>query len=211
MAVSDRVPTRLTRAQSRAQTRQRLVDAAMREFARQGYAGASVNVIAEEAGYTVGALYSNFTTKDELFWAAFEQHCAGELAALEELVATTGSWQQLLSAVTDRFTDLDEQHRQWWCLWAELWLYGQRHPETAHRLAAVQQDSRAVIARAMARDGQPADPERVALVHALWTGFMLYRLADPHAIDPAAFGHAARLLAGSQQADARAGAPAGTP
>jgi AcrR family transcriptional regulator len=204
MAVSDRAPTRLTRVQSRAQTRQRLVDAAMRVFARQGYAGASVNTIAEEAGYTVGALYSNFATKDELFWAAFEQHCAGELAALDALVAGAGTWQELLTAVTNRFTDLDEQHRQWWCLWAELWLYAQRHPEDAHRLATVQQHTRAVIARAMARDGRPADPERVALVHALWTGFMLYRLADPHAIAATAFGRAAHLLATSHDTDAQA-------
>jgi len=195
MAVVDPVPERLTRVQSRARTRQRLVDTAMRVFAQEGYAGASVNVIAEQAGYTVGALYSNFATKDELFWAAFEQHCAGELAALHALVADADSWPDLLAAVTDRFTNLDEQHRQWWWLWAELWLYAQRHPDTAHRLATVQQDTRAVIARAMARDGQAADPERVALVHALWTGFMLYRLADPHALDPNAFGRAAQLLA----------------
>ena len=201
MAVVDRVPNRLTRVQSRAQTRQRLVDAAMRVFARQGYAGASVNEIAEEAGYTVGALYSNFATKDELFWAAFEQHCTDELADLETLVATTGGWEELIAAVAERFTTIDEQHRQWWWLSVELWLYAQRHPETAHRHAAVQEQTRAVIARAVTRDGHPADTELVALIHALWTGVMLYRLADPLAIAPSAFGRAARLLAADPPAD----------
>jgi AcrR family transcriptional regulator len=153
-----------------------------------------VSAIAEEAGYTVGALYSNFASKDELFWAAFEQHCAGELAALEGLVAGAGSRPHVLTAVTQRFTDLEDEHRQWWWLWAELWLYAQRHPDAADRLAAVQQDTRDVMARAMTRDRQPSDPERVALVQALWTGFMLHRLTDPHTLDPAAFGRAARLL-----------------
>ena len=195
---------RLTRAQSRAQTRQRLVDAAMRVLAREGYAGASVNAIAEEAGYTVGALYSNFATKDELFWAAFEQHCAAELAALEALEAAAGSWPDMLDAVTERFTDLDDAYRQWWWLWAELWLYTQRNPGAADRLAAVQEHTRDAITRAMTRGGQPADAERVALVHALWTGFTLDRLADPHTLDPAAFGRAVRLLTASHTDTGRA-------
>jgi AcrR family transcriptional regulator len=194
MTVIDRAPTRLTRGESRAQTRQRLVDAAMRVFARAGYAGASVNTIAAEAGYTVGALYSNFASKDELFWAAFEQHCARDLAALDALVTNTANWDELMVAITERFADLDEEHREWWALWAELWLYGQRHPETAHRLAAVQDDTRSVIARALEREGHGSDSELVATVHALWTGFMLYRLSDPDAIDSAAFGRAAAQL-----------------
>ncbi len=59
-------PQRLTRAQSKARTRQQLLDAAAKVFARKGFAGASVEEIAETAGYTVGALYSNFESKDQL-------------------------------------------------------------------------------------------------------------------------------------------------
>jgi AcrR family transcriptional regulator len=192
--MSSQVVPRLTRAEARAQTRQRIVDAAMRVFAREGYAGASVNAIAEQAGFTIGALYSNFATKEEVFWAAFEQHCGAELAALEELIAATDGVDELMSAVTERFTDLDEQHRQWWALWAELWLYGQRHPQAAHRLAEVQAQTRAAIARAFQRAGQPADEELVAVVHALWTGFMLYRLTAPEALEAGAFHRAVNWL-----------------
>src|SRR2546430_2250433 len=69
--MSSQVRQRLSRAQARAQTRQRLVDAAMRVFAREGDAGASVNAIAEQAGYTAGALYSNLPTQDEVVLPAF--------------------------------------------------------------------------------------------------------------------------------------------
>src|SRR6266545_4652109 len=66
-------PRRLSRAERRAQTREELLEAAARVFARKGYAGASVDDIAEEAGFTVGALYSNFEGKQDLFLAALER------------------------------------------------------------------------------------------------------------------------------------------
>jgi AcrR family transcriptional regulator len=171
--MASQVVPRLTRAQSRAQTRQRIVDAAMRVFARHGYAGASVNAIAEQAGYTIGAPYSNFATKDEVFRAAFEQHCAAELAALDALVASSRDLDELLAAITDRFTDLDEQHRERWALWAELWLYGQRHPDSARRLSYVQAQTRAAITRVRPRRALPRRrdrrrrPRAVDRVHAL--------------------------------------------
>jgi AcrR family transcriptional regulator len=189
---------RLTRTESRQRTREALVIAAMEVFARDGYAGASVDRIAEQAGYTIGALYSNFATKEKLFLAAFERHCGDDLAALTALVEATSSTDELMQAVTARFATLDARHQQWWQLWAELWLYAQRHPEGAKRLTAVQDETRAVIARALRRDGGRVSDEVVAVVHALWTGFMLYRLVDPRAVDAGAFGRAVHwLIAGA--------------
>src|SRR6266487_6689193 len=110
------VPVRLTRAQSRQRTREALVSSAMGVVARSGYAGASVDAIAAQAGFTVGALYANFGTKEELFLAVFERHCADELASLRELSASTGGRAELLAAVTGRFADLDQAYREWWQL-----------------------------------------------------------------------------------------------
>src|SRR6266487_4367795 len=110
MASGGAVRTRLTRAQSRARTRDLLIDSAMQVVARDGYAGASVDAIAAHAGFSMGAVYSNFATKEELFLAAFERHCAGELAALAALVDAHAGVDQLLTAVVDRFADLDEPH-----------------------------------------------------------------------------------------------------
>jgi AcrR family transcriptional regulator len=58
---------RLTRAERRAQTRQELLDAAARVFVKRGFTGSSVEEISAEAGYTRGAFYSNFRSKNELF------------------------------------------------------------------------------------------------------------------------------------------------
>ena len=58
---------RLTREQSKDQTRQRLLDAAQAIFMKKGFVAASVEDIAEAAGYTRGAFYSNFRSKPELF------------------------------------------------------------------------------------------------------------------------------------------------
>jgi len=77
-----RRPARLTREQSRARTRERLLASAAVVFAREGYAGASVDRIAEEAGYSKGALYSNFASKDELFFELFDYYAGGQAAEL---------------------------------------------------------------------------------------------------------------------------------
>lgn len=199
---------RLTREQSRQRTRDLLISAAMRVFARDGYAGASVDTIAAQAGYTVGALYSNFTTKQGLFLAVLERHCAGELAALRALASDAASAGDLLAAITARFTSLDDQQREWWQLWSELWLYAQRHPEAAARLAAVQAEARQVIARALGHGGEPASAEVAAVVHTLWSGFMHYRLLSPEAVSPEAFGRAVGwLLAGQQLAQQKGSRP----
>jgi len=58
---------RLTREQSKDQTRQRLLDAAQAIFMKKGFVAASVEDIAAAAGYTRGAFYSNFRSKPELF------------------------------------------------------------------------------------------------------------------------------------------------
>ncbi|HZD71914.1 MAG TPA: helix-turn-helix domain-containing protein, partial [Actinomycetes bacterium] len=49
--------------------------AARRVFARRGYHDASVEEVAEEAGFSKGAVYSNFTSKEDLFVTLLEQRC----------------------------------------------------------------------------------------------------------------------------------------
>ena len=58
---------RLSQAEAKEQTRQQLLAAAARVFAQKGFGGASLEEIAETAGYTTGALYYNFTGKEQLF------------------------------------------------------------------------------------------------------------------------------------------------
>src|SRR5438105_12586486 len=59
--------SRLTRAEQQAKTRAALLEAAAQVFIERGFLGASVEAITERAGYTRGAFYSNFDSKEELF------------------------------------------------------------------------------------------------------------------------------------------------
>src|SRR5277367_5958465 len=67
---------RMTRGQSRANTRERLLAAARSVFAGSGFHGASVEEIASEAGFSTGALYSNFEGKEDLFLVLMEREIA---------------------------------------------------------------------------------------------------------------------------------------
>src|ERR1700746_218759 len=126
---------RLTREQSKAKTRQRLLDAARTVFARRGYHGASVEEIAAEAGFSTGALYSNFDGKENLFLALMDHvidaYCA-EIAAEVDGVAS----------VADRAGDgarhwmeIVEREPEMLMLFVEFWAYAARAPGARERVA----------------------------------------------------------------------------
>src|SRR5258707_13369469 len=102
-----RPAARMTREQSKANTRERLLAAARRVFARSGFHGASVEEIASEAGFSTGALYSNFDGKEDLFLVLMEREInehAGEIAAAVRARASvaeraTGGARQWMSTV----------------------------------------------------------------------------------------------------------------
>ena len=74
----------MTRAESQVRTRDELLAAAARVFKRRGYERASVAEIAEQAGYSHGAVYSNFEGKEDLFLALYERWVAERVADIEE-------------------------------------------------------------------------------------------------------------------------------
>lgn len=78
---------RLRRDESQAQTREALLEAAARLFDAQGYSATSIADIAEEAGYTTGALYSNFSSKEDLFLSLLERQVAEEMAELRRTLS----------------------------------------------------------------------------------------------------------------------------
>lgn len=80
---------RLTREQNRALTRTRLLEVAKQHFARDGYGMASLDRIAEDAGFSKGAVYSNFAGKDELFLEVLQEH--GRQSVDEILEAVRGA------------------------------------------------------------------------------------------------------------------------
>ena len=74
----------MTRAESQAQTRRALLDAAAEVFIERGLQGASVEAIAERAGFTRGAFYSNFSSKEELFAELLQSTVYAAYRAMEE-------------------------------------------------------------------------------------------------------------------------------
>src|ERR1700737_3490334 len=90
-AVPEPPPGRMTREQSKANTRERLLDAARAVFARSGFHGASVEEIASEAGFSTGALYSNFDGKEDLFLVLMEREIDEHAREISAAVAARPS------------------------------------------------------------------------------------------------------------------------
>ena len=78
---------RLSRSESQAKTREALIEAARAVFVDQGIGGASIDQIAERAGFSKGAFYSNFSSKEDILIALFEQHMKMELTALQLILS----------------------------------------------------------------------------------------------------------------------------
>ena len=85
-----RVPERWTRERRLEHTRNLLLDAAEEVFARKGLTGAALEDIAEAAGYTRGAIYSHFGTKEELFLAVVDRQRQRFLDGFAEIIQSFG-------------------------------------------------------------------------------------------------------------------------
>ena len=77
---------RLTREESQALTRNKLLASAQVVVGRDGYEGATVDRIAEEAGFSKGAFYSNFDSKEDIFLYLLESHAGGDIVELTKLL-----------------------------------------------------------------------------------------------------------------------------
>src|ERR1700761_1986601 len=130
-------PPRLSRKEAKARTRERLLDAAVKVFARKGYAGASVDDIAEAAGFTIGALYSNFSGKEDLFIELMTARSSSRMARALAIVADSGTpIEQRRISLADHLIDVAMQDADLAVLEAEFWLYAMRDPGFQERLSA---------------------------------------------------------------------------
>lgn len=145
-AAGTRGRVRMTRGESRARTRALLIDAAAKVFAERGFTGASVEEITSRAGFSRGAFYSNFATKDDLFLAVLDAHIETEVAAVTRTLATEPTPEAFFEFLRSRAIRRAREGREWSLLWAEFWLHVVRHPELAPKLAARQRAARSAIA-----------------------------------------------------------------
>jgi AcrR family transcriptional regulator len=110
---------RLTREESQARTRATLIAVGRKHFLRYGLGGAAAEKIAEDAGYSRGALYSNFDGKEELFLAVIQEEQALHLNFLRSLLKEEPSGRKRLKKMRDAIADLMTDH-DWIVLRAEF-------------------------------------------------------------------------------------------
>jgi AcrR family transcriptional regulator len=196
----------LTRARRREMTRRHLIDAAAAVFARDGFHGASLDDVAATAGFTKGAVYSNFASKDDLFIAVFEHRQEREEEEMQRTLTESEQPYEMddqqmsrVRSVIDRTWD-DE----WTALYLEFVLYARRNPEAQRKLAAAVQRQReatiAMLQEAYAGVGGEPDlpvPTLATLSVALFDGLALGRLADPPAFDERLLAEALAFLVGA--------------
>lgn len=126
--------TRVTRRERSAAHRAALLEAARRVFLAAGYHGASVDAVAGEAGFTIGAVYSQFGGKAELFLALLEQRIEERIGQIHSLVDGSGAAAEL-AAVARQWAGVLRTDLDWTLLVIEFRVHAARHPVLAARFA----------------------------------------------------------------------------
>lgn len=178
-------PQRLTREQSRDQTRERLLNAAHRIFLKKGFVAASVEDIAAAAGFTRGAFYSNFRSKSELLLELLERNHALVQADFQAIFDEGGSREQMESMTLAHYRTLfaDDEFS---LLWGEAKLQAARDAKFRVRfnqfLHAKRVQMAEFIRRFSERSGTPLllPAETLAFgLMCLCDGVQSYYAADP--------------------------------
>jgi AcrR family transcriptional regulator len=168
-------------------TVERLLDAALDTFAELGFAAASVEDVCRRGGFTRGAFYSSFRSKDELFAALFARESARNLALAQQQLAGVEDEDDPVAAAVDRCLSTFRADRTWVLVQAEYRLHAARSPEAAHVLrdhtAAVLGGIAALVADTAGRAGVGLTVPAAALarmVLALHDGLVMARVSgDP--------------------------------
>jgi AcrR family transcriptional regulator len=186
---------------TRAQTRQRLLQAAGEVFAQRGYDRASLDDVATAAGLTKGAVYSSFAGKDDLFYALMRERIDERLALVTEAVERQATVLDIARDAGSGLAQLMSSQRDWHLLFIEFWARAVRDPELHDEFARERRSVRGLIAQFLeARAVEagvklPAPAEQLAVaVLALSNGIAIEHLADPDTVDPSTFGVILGLL-----------------
>jgi AcrR family transcriptional regulator len=180
-----------TREERKAQTRADLIAAADRLFTSNGFHATSLDTIADEAGYTKGAVYSNFESKEDVFFAVYERRAERGIADAErEIAAATaagGSGLDALSLAAARRRGHDDG---WLAVFFEFWAHVVRRPPLRARVAEIHLRVQAPLVEALESHARehghvlPDDPRKLTVaVYAMQLGLSLERLTLPELVD----------------------------
>jgi AcrR family transcriptional regulator len=195
----------LSRAESKARTRAKILAAARRVFERRGFHGASLDQVAREAGFTKGAVYSAFDSKADLFFALLAERAAERRTQIEGVIGEGFEGAALVTEISRRFAQTVAAERDWWAVVIEFATVVARDEALRARYAEHHGAMREAIARAVeAADGgagNTLDPRAVATISmALNNGLTLESLLSPGEVPPSLYIEAqAALYRGTTQ------------
>jgi AcrR family transcriptional regulator len=177
---------RLTREQQQAATRERVLAAATTTFLEKGFHGTTIATVAETAGFTSGAIYSNFASKEDLVLAVLDRHAAERTRLLAEALSAATDLEDLLARVSRWFGSRIETDPEWPVLQMELALTTRHSPSLRRKLRDRHRATHAALAQVLrqqsARFGLdlPLDADTLAsTVHGLGEGLTVQRFLDP--------------------------------
>jgi AcrR family transcriptional regulator len=186
---------RLTRKERQAHTRQCLMNSAAKLFAQRGLQHASIEDLAEDAGFTKGAFYANFKNKEELFLAMLDERFAERVEEIEQVVGGEGTGAEKAARAGDDFAAMLHADPEWQRLFFEFSTYAARDEDFRQELVTryrwLQDRIGAVLKE---RDEEFHLPEsisaeRIALMTcAMANGFALEKLLERDAVPDELYG-----------------------
>ncbi|HKH22120.1 MAG TPA: TetR/AcrR family transcriptional regulator [Solirubrobacterales bacterium] len=174
----------LTRKEKQERTRSSLLRSAAKLICRKGIGEASVDEIASDAGYTKGAFYANFKSKEEMFLVMLDEAYAAELDRLEAHLPGDQHVEEVRQSAED-FMQFVRSDPEWPRLYFEFVVYAARNPDFREELAtrnrAMRERIAEVIRRWTADLGEPPFPfEDIAMMlFSLADGFLVQQLVEP--------------------------------
>jgi AcrR family transcriptional regulator len=166
-----------------------LLQAARRNFGRRGYHGASLDEIAEEAGFSKGALYYNFGGKEGLFLALLEERLEQRVDVIRDAFETEQRASDAITEGARRYVDSLEDMREFQLLYFEFWAQAVRDPRFRAPLIARLREARHGVASILESWGEELgvasrqEAERLAIaVNAIALGFAVEKHADPDGV-----------------------------
>src|SRR5437899_6505155 len=115
--------SRLTRKEKQAHTRECLMHSAAKVFAQRGLEQASIDEVADDAGFTKGAFYANFKNKEELFLAMLDERFAEKVEDVERVLDGGGTESEKAVRAGDDFTQMMSADPEWQRLFFEFSAY----------------------------------------------------------------------------------------
>lgn len=185
----------------REETRQLLLQAAALLFARHGYDGVSLDTVAEEAGFSKGAVYWNFSSKQDLLASILELHCERQLSQVQGMLAVAMPLDERIRQISAAYFAPSEDAEDWCLLFVELWIQAMRERSLRPRLAQLYRATRQEVAHMIQEEAEnlgmaltlPAEEVAAALL-ALGDGLMMQHFAGQSEVTSTAYASALRTL-----------------